>query len=77
MDQQWCLTEKTIFFLFLNPLFLFLLYVKLRTSPLDIGPEQAVHLLEEMLNAEDERLFFLHGLTDCESSRCAFRFQKL
>ncbi len=33
------------------------LYVKLRTSPLDTGPEQAIHLLREQLNRPGKGLF--------------------
>ncbi|MBA2678338.1 MAG: hypothetical protein H0U76_08095, partial [Ktedonobacteraceae bacterium] len=42
----------------------FSLYVNIKTSPLDKGPEQAVHLLERTVEHAEERLFFPPGSTD-------------
>jgi hypothetical protein len=48
---------------------LFTFYVNIFTSPLDRGPEQAVHLLYGTVEHARERLSFPPGSTDSESSR--------
>src|SRR5450755_615273 len=48
-------------------LHLVFLYVKLKSSPLDKGPEPEIHWLE-IVGPTRERLSFPHGLTDSESS---------